>query len=289
MKTLVIGNTGFMGSYLTKELNRLGYDWMPFDISNGLDICNPDHFNSIHEKIDVVVHMASMTFVPDSYQNPYSFFHINSEGTLNTLEFCRKNKAKLVYISSYVYGIPQYSPIDENHPIDAFNPYCGSKLISESLCHYYNKFWDVPIVILRPFNLYGYGQKSIFLISQIVEQAMQGHIKVKETTPKRDFIHVNDVVDAIIKSIEFQTNGFDIFNVGTGISHSVQDAINIVTSYFEKVVVSSDNIARISEVPDTVANISKIQKAMDWNPKIDLQTGISLMVNQYLSNNKNHE
>ncbi len=289
MRILVIGNSGFLGSYLTKELDHFGYDWLPFDISLGQDICNPEHFNSIKEKVDAVVHLASMTFVPDSYNNPYSFFHINSEGTLNTLEFCRKNKAKLVYISSYVYGIPQYSPIDENHPLDAFNPYCGSKLISENLCQYYNKFWNVPIVILRPFNLYGYGQNNLFLISQIVEQARNGHIIVKDTSPKRDFIYVTDVVDAIIKSIEFQTNGFDIFNVGTGVSHAVQDVINIVTSKIGNIKVSSENITRKNEVPDTVANISKIRNILGWNPKIDLQTGLTLMIEKYKANPTKNE
>lgn len=283
MRILIIGSNGFLGSYLTNALENTSHEWISFDLSLGNDICNSAHFKTIEGKIDVVVHLASMTFVPDSYNHPYSFFHVNSEGTLNVLEFCRINGAKLVYLSSYVYGIPQYSPIDEHHPLDAFNPYCASKLISENLCQYYNRFWKVPVIVLRPFNLYGFGQKNTFLISQIVEQAQSGHIQVKETSPRRDFVYVTDVAKAIIKTVEYQTSDFDVFNVATGKSHSVQDAIDLICQYFPGVEITIENQSRKNEVSDTVANISKIKNTLGWQPLIDFQSGIKLMVDSYLS------
>jgi len=149
------------------------------------------------------------------------------------LELCRINHAKMIFFSSYVYGHPQYQPIDENHPIQAFNPYSQTKVICESLCEGYNRDFKVPVIIFRPFNIYGTGQNPDFLIPTIIQQAKSGKIVIKDDRPKRDYIHVEDIVKAIVAAIEAGNtdNSIKTYNLGTGESYSVKEIADIVCTF----------------------------------------------------------
>ena len=115
-------------------------------------------------------HLSSRTFVPDYDRNPRDCYNSNILRTINVLELCRKDQAKIFYVSSYVYGKPKTLPIDEKHRVRAFNPYAQGKLISENLCQGYNRDFGVKVIILRPFNVYGILQKAEFLIPSIIKQ-----------------------------------------------------------------------------------------------------------------------
>lgn len=153
MKILVTGFSGFIGTYLVEKLKQYNHELILLDISNGVDICDWKQIKQ-YNNIDVIIHLANLSFVPASYSDPQNFYTTNYLSTLNMLELCRKNNARLIFFSSYVYGQPQYQPIDEVHPIQAFNPYAQTKVICESLCEGYFRDFGVPITIFRPFNFW---------------------------------------------------------------------------------------------------------------------------------------
>ena len=123
-----------------------------------------------YEKLDHVIHLASRTYVPASWENPLDFYRTNASGTTNILDLCRKQGCSLTYVSSYVYGTPQYLPVDENHPVAPVSPYNHSKLVAEDICRFYSEQFGVPVTILRPVNIFGPGQNPSFLIPFIIEQ-----------------------------------------------------------------------------------------------------------------------
>jgi len=209
MKVLITGFSGFIGSYLQKRLNQTKHELVLIDLVNGFDICVWQQVMNLKD-IDVIIHLANLSFVPDSYEQPKKFYETNYLSTLNMLELCRLNGSKMIFFSSYVYGHPQYQPINEDHPIQPFNPYAQTKVICESLCEGYNRDFNVPVTIFRPFNIYGKGQNPDFLIPSILQQAQKGKIVVKDDRPKRDYIHVEDIVEAIEAAIEVTKTGKEV-------------------------------------------------------------------------------
>ena len=208
MRIVITGSSGFIGTRLVPRLKQAGHDVVSIDIRDGIDITNWDQIQGI-ASFDLLIHLAALTFVPDSYLNPRKMYLLNVLGTLNMLQLCHKNKAKMIFTSSYVYGVPKYMPIDEEHPIVAFNPYSQSKLIGEQLCSAYNRDFGIPIIIFRPFNLYGLGQNENFLISLIIKQLKEKReVLLKDPRPKRDFIHVDDVVNAYCKAVDYNKSTF---------------------------------------------------------------------------------
>ena len=278
MKILITGYSGFIGTYLQKRLKQTQHELVLADITNGIDICDWQQVKRF-EGIDIAIHLANLSFIPASYNEPKKFYETNYLSTLNMLELCRLQNAKMIYFSSYMYGHPQYQPIDENHPIQAYNPYSQTKVICESLCEGYNRDFKVPITIFRPFNIYGKGQNPEFLIPSIIQQAQNGKIIIKDDRPKRDYIHVEDIVEAIIAAIDNQTDKFEKFNLGTGKSYSVKEIIEIVRGFFNSDIeyICTHEI-RENEVLDTVADISKVKNELHWQPKISIREGLKKML-----------
>jgi nucleoside-diphosphate-sugar epimerase len=278
MKILVTGFSGFIGTYLLEKLNQTNHELILMDIANGIDICDWEQVKHI-DNVDVIVHLANLSFVPASYEEPKKFYTTNYLSTLNMLELCRINQAKMIFFSSYVYGHPQYQPVDEKHPIQAFNPYAQTKVICESLCEGYNRDFKVPVTIFRPFNIYGTGQNPDFLIPSIIQQARNRKIIIKDDRPKRDYIHVEDIVSAVIAAIENAKTGLHTYNLGTGISYSVKEIVDIVRSMFNfEIEYLCSNEFRPNDVMDTIADIRKIKVELNWQPTVSIQNGLKKMI-----------
>ncbi len=276
MKIAITGSDGFIGKHLTSSLQAISEKIEIIELSrkNGFDITN-DNFTD-YPDFDILCHLAAKVFVPDSYENPYDFYKTNVIGTLNMLEVCRQKKAKIVFLSSYVYGVPKYQPIDENHTIDSFNPYSNTKIIGEQLCKGYNIDYHIPVVIIRPFNTYGPGQNENFLMPLIIKQALNGKIELKDPSPRRDMVYIQDLIDAIIKSIFYTKSTFEIFNIGSGKSFSVEEIVNqVCDSFNKKIDVEYSGEIRQNEVKDTIADITKAKELLDWEPKYTLEKGIN--------------
>lgn len=272
------GSSGFVGSHLVKRLKGLGIDVICLDIKDGFDVTVWKQVQSI-ERFDILFHLAAKSYVPDSYTYPRGFYYSNIIGTLNTLEVCRIHKAKMVFTSSYVYGIPKYLPIDEEHPTAAFNPYAQTKIIGEQLCQGYSRDFGVPVVILRPFNIYGRGQSENFLIPTIIKQAKTGRILLKDPCPKRDIVYIDDVIDLFIKAMEYNQRGCEIFNIGTGVSYSVRELTEMIIDLFRNnIEVEFKGQKRKSEVMETKADISKAKKLLGWTPRVTIREGLQRLV-----------
>ncbi len=279
-RILVTGSSGFVGKNLVEELKRQGAEVLTLADHDGrrIDICDQKRVIQIINEIrniDIVYHLAAISSVPFSIGNPRETYDVNVLGTLNMLELCRScNADKIVFASSYLYGSPQYMPIDENHPLQPTNPYARSKMLGEELCRAYNADFGVKCVILRSFNIYGEGQNENFLIPMILSQLRYKKIKLKDSKPKRDFIYISDIIDAFIKSAMFG-GSFEVFNIGYGKSYSVEEVVDeIIRLYGENVKVEYSGERRKHEVMDTVADIRKAKELMGWTPSVSLSEGL---------------
>jgi nucleoside-diphosphate-sugar epimerase len=281
-KIAITGSCGFVGKRLVNRLKNQKDDIevIEIDIDMGFDILDQDSLSKIGH-FDVLIHLAAKSFVPESYENPHEYFTTNVLGTLNVLELCRKYKSRMVFVSSYLYGNPKSLPIKECHERLASNPYGMSKLMGENLCESYHRDMDVPIIIVRPFNIYGPGQNPNFLIPTMIAQALNGRLELRDPRPKRDFIYIDDLIDALCLILNYKNTSFDVFNIGSGISSSIQEIVDIIEETVEnEIEVKYLNQYRPNEIMDTKADISKIVERLGWQPKITLKEGVRKILNE---------
>ncbi len=172
------------------------------------------------------------------------------------LNYCKLNCAHLIYISAYLYGIPKKLPINENHPIFPNNPYALSKHLSEKLCEFYSSYYNIAVTVIRPFNIFGPGQRSEFLIPKLIKQILDSNeVRAKDFSPKRDYIYIEDFVDALVKVLGISDN-FQVINIGSGKSYSVREIIDIIQEEAEtKLPVFSDQEVRENEIDNVCADI----------------------------------
>jgi len=274
-KVLVTGSSGFIGGHLVKRLKEEGAEVIELDLP--LDITKWEQVRGVAQNLDMVFHLAAIVYVPFSWEEPRVTYETNVGGTLNMLELCRlHNIDKYVLMSSYVYGIPKYLPIDENHPVEPLSPYARSKRLAEVLCQTYSEDFGIKVAILRPFNIYGEGQKGDFLIPSIIKQILsKGEVVLNDPTPRRDFLHVADATEMCLRASLFEGSGFEIFNMGFGKSYSVSEvAEKAIEVYGQPIRVKYTGKVRKNEIQDVVANIDKAKKLLDFYPQIELEEGL---------------
>lgn len=278
MKIAVAGSDGFLGSNVCSQLARKGHDILKIDLTQGFDLSNPELIKDIPH-VDCFVHLANLVYVPGSYENPALYYRVNYMTTLNALEVCRRDNARLVYISSYIYGPPQYLPVDEKHPVSPFNPYAQTKAICEKLCEGYHRDFKVRISVLRPFNLYGVDQKGKLLLPEIFDQIKAGRkdIQLKAASPRRDYVNVVDVAKAVCLCAEGD-GSYDVYNVCSGESVSVKEIAEIINKNLkEKVQFHFSQSDRPNEVDETRGSCEKL-KGLGWAPSITLEQGIKAII-----------
>ena len=273
---LVTGATGFLGRHLVSALESRGFAVRRHSSADG-DIAN---CTLPMQGVSRVFHLAGKSYVPDSWLAPQGFYQTNLMGAVNVLEHCRRNQAALTLISSYVYGEPKRLPIAEDHPVSAANPYAHTKLLAEDTARFYEERFGVPLVIVRPFNIYGPGQRSSFLIPSIVRQAIDPSIdvvRVQDLRPRRDYLYVADAVAMLLASLRPGSHG--VFNIGSGHSTSVAEVIDLVymAAGIRKPVLSAD-VQRPGEIMNVVADVSRAASQLDWRPCTAIEDGIAAMV-----------
>lgn len=281
---LITGGGGFIGRKLINKLETLGYNYIVLNSKNG-DINKQSTFFSL-PKVKYVFHLAGKSFVPDSWEENNELFITNIIGTKNVLNYCKKVGAKLIMASSYVYGIPEVLPVNENHPIKPSNPYALSKSMAEQLIEFEFLNHNVNSVILRLFNIYGIGQSEQFLIPKIVQQIKHNNfINVFDLKPKRDFVYIDDVVEAFICSMSLN-DGLFKFNIGTGQSYSVEEVIYIIQEILgTSLPICSKEISRKNEISDVKADISYAKNILNWKPKYNIQDGLKKYIKEVFNNN----
>lgn len=275
-KILVTGASGFIGRYFVQHARANGSDVVTADRASG-DIGDDATWRAFPEA-DVVVHLAGKSYVPASWREPNEFLRSNFLGTVAAIDFCRRHQARLVFLRSYAYAIRTTLPIPESSPLQAINPYALTKQLSEEVCQFFAGHYGVDVTVLRPFNVYGADQGASFLIPSIIRAVENGEeIRVRDLEPRRDYVHVYDVVRAMFAATTGPP-GYSVFNIGTGVSHSVAEVIaKIHSAWGTTLSVLSDGERRTNEIMDTVADIHAAELALGWRPRISLADGLAQM------------
>lgn len=300
-RVLVSGAVGFIGYHLSLELARIGYDVFGMDnLSRGdarrvdvleangvkftlLDVRDYQGVKSFmeHVKPQIVIHLAALISVEESFRKPELYNEVNAEGTKNiVLASNSVNVDKIIYVSSAaVYGNPIKLPINEEHPTNPLSPYGSSKLRGE---FYVRNLFKGDAFIFRLFNVYGLGQSLEYagVIVKFIERVRKGlpPIIFGDGEQCRDFIHVNDVVKAIIRSLDVDINGYEIVNVGSGRPIKIKDLAYSIIKLFNTNLEPIYSSPRPGDIKYSYADISKAKKLLSWYPKVSLEEGLSNMI-----------
>ena len=290
-KVIVTGGAGFIGSHVVDTLIKQGIEVIILDnLSTGKKEninpkatfieCDLTKDKPLFRDVDVVFHLAATPQVQYSMENPTDNNNIDS--LINILELSKKSGVKrfIFSSSSSVYGNPNYVPINENHPTNPLSPYALHKLVGEQYCKLYSEVYDLDTVCLRYFNAYGDRMPNKGAYRSVISIFKEQHSKkqplniVNDGEQRRDYVHVNDIVNANILCANStkKLNG-DIFNVGTGKSYSVNEVADMFggeKQYGEKRI----------EPKNSIAENAKIVLDLNWEPKNKLETWISTYIEQ---------
>ena len=292
-KSIITGGAGFIGSNLTDHLIKVGHKVIVLDnfvsgkkenLSHHkkknlkivkVDISKNINLDKYFKGVDYVFHLAGLAEIIPSIKNPKKYFINNVLGTLNVLEAAKKVKIKkFIYAaSSSCYGVPKNLPTSEKSKIDLKHPYALTKYMGEELVMKYASIYNMPNISFRFFNVYGprlntSGQYSA-VMGNFLEQKKRNKplTVVGDGKQTRDFIHVYDLINAFSKVMKNRIEN-EIFNLGSGKKIS----INVVARIFggKKKYISK----RQGEPKNSLADISKIKKKINWSPKISIEEGI---------------
>lgn len=278
---LITGASGFLGRSLVRQLRALSHEVVELSSRSG-DIADPNIFTALrNDRFDRVFHLAGKTYVPDSWKTPAEFLRINCIGTANVLAFCKEHSAPVTVASAYVYGIPRCLPISENEPPRPNNPYALSKHLAEQICEFYSRVFDLPITVLHIFNVFGRGQDDRFLVPTIIRQARErGVVELDDLSPRRDYVYSKDVVSALISTLSMD-RGYNVFNIGSGVSHSVAEVVEAIRATFGiSFKISCRGLRREHEIDNVVADISRARKGLGWSPAYSFADGLKDMLVQ---------
>ncbi len=277
MKILLTGNTGFIGTNLTKAIADYGFTVSGISRATGFDLNIADVANGLPLS-NAVIHLAGIVGVEQSWKCPEKFLRINCDTTTSIAEYARINKVPIIFLSSYMYGSPVYLPIDEGHPVSCNNPYAYSKKLSEDILHAYHKLFGIDVVVLRPMNIYGAGMDNGSIIDLIMKQANSGDdIVLRDLSPKRDYLHVDDLCNAILSIVKKPIPaGFNIFNLGYGFSYSVSEVLAEMELVLRrKFRVNKTGEVRANEIQDCYADSSKFINQFSWRPHLNIKDGLT--------------
>lgn len=292
-KILVTGVDGFLGSHLVDLLSKhyqiIGISQHFSKSTNNFKIIKSDvrkiSFKLIPKDIDCVIHLAAITDVKYCQDNPIECFDVNVKGTQNLLEISKKLNAKFIFLSSsHVYGMPTKNPISEIHPRNPISVYASSKFAAEILCESYARNYNLSLIILRLFSVYGPNSPKHLVTSRIISQMMTSDtIKLGNLKPKRDFIYVTDAVHAIELVIR-KSQGFNIYNIGSGKSYSIDTICKLLTKMSTKKIQTSSipTFVRKNDILNMTSDSTQLRK-LGWKPKISIEEGLKLTYN-YMDN-----
>lgn len=303
-KVLVTGAGGFIGSHLVESLLEKGAavrsfiryngrnDWgmladLPIESQKSIevvsgDIRDPFFVRNAVKGCDAVFHLAALIGIPYSYVAPCDYVAVNVQGTVNVLQACRDERTpRVVHTStSETYGTALYVPIDEKHPLQGQSPYSASKIGADKMAEsYYNSF-DMPVVIVRPFNTFGPRQSARAFIPTVISQALtRDEIVMGSLEPIRDMTFVKDTAEGFI-AVGFcdKTIGQTI-NLGTGDGQTIGNLAKTILKLVGKPDLPIvQDVQRIrpskSEVIRLVSDNSKARTLCGWQPRYTLEGGL---------------
>ena len=319
MKTYFItGGAGFIGSTLSKKLIEQGNKVVTID--NFCDFYNPkikeDNVKELLQNknfklyradirdrqaikeifdesdIDIVMHLAAMAGVRPSIENPILYQEVNCMGTQNILEEMRQHDVKngVFASSSSVYGNCKEVPFREDMIVDyAISPYAATKKANEVMAHVYHKLFDMNIIMLRFFTVYGPKQRPDLAINKFTRLMLEDKEipMFGDGTTSRDYTYIDDIVDGIIKSCDYSMNNkevYEILNLGNSSPTTLKEMINIIGEVLGREPKIKQMPMQPGDVERTYADISKTKKLIGYQPKTTFKEGIKNFVKWYKEN-----
>ena len=305
MNILITGGAGFIGSTLADKLLEKNNKIVVIDNFNDYyspklkeknikhnldnknyklyrgDICDKNLLSKIFEenKIDIVVHIAASAGVRPSIENPLSYVKNNIEGTVNILEVMkRKNVKKIVFASSSsIYGNCKEEIFSEDLKVsEPISPYAASKSACEQFLYTYSKLFDIQVVALRFFTVFGPRQRPDLAIRKFIDLIKEDRpIPVYgDGTTIRDYTYVDDIVDGIISAINYNDTPYEIINLGGGAPVSLNEMISTIEKVLNKKAKIEHLPMQPGDVNKTAADITKAKKLLNYNPKTSFEEGI---------------
>lgn len=321
MKTYFItGGAGFIGSSLSEELIKQGNKVIAID--NFCDFYNPKikeynikkllenknfklYRKDIRDRqalkeifdennIDIVMHLAAMAGVRPSIENPILYQEVNCMGTQNILETMKEHNVKNLVMasSSSVYGNCKEVPFREDMVVDfAISPYAATKKANEVMTHVYHKLFDMNVIMLRFFTVYGPKQRPDLAINKFTRLMLNNEEipMFGDGTTSRDYTYIDDIVDGIIKSCNYvleNKNVYEILNIGNSSPTSLKEMINTIAKVLEVEPKIKQLPMQPGDVDRTYADVSKARKLIGYEPKTSFEEGIRNFINWYKENEK---
>jgi UDP-glucuronate 4-epimerase len=318
---LITGGAGFIGSHLIERLLAEG-DWQITVVDDFNDFYEPsikranvaqhisnEQFKLIEADIrdyralekafdyagyDCIVHLAARAGVRPSLTEPRLYVETNINGTLNLLELARKNAVKQFVFgsSSSVYGVNPKVPFSEDDPIfNPISPYAATKAAGELICHTYSHLYDMRIVCLRFFTVYGARQRPDLAIHKFAKLISAGKpIPVfGDGTTRRDYTYIDDIIAGVRAAIDYDKTSYEVINLGESRTVELRELISLLENALGARAQIDRQPLQPGDVPQTFADISRARKLLGYDPQTDIETGIRRFVEWFRANQKSSE
>jgi UDP-glucuronate 4-epimerase len=311
MRILVTGGAGFIGSHLAERLLAAGHsvaildDFNDFynprikqtniaDFAKDVDVYHADLRDAAsvrnlfdREKFDVIAHLAARAGVRPSIQHPHLYYDTNVSGTLHLLEAARTvGIERFIFASSSsVYGASKTVPFSEDQRLtQTLSPYAATKIAAEFLCSTYSHLYQMRVVALRYFTVYGPRQRPDLAIHQFTRRidAGQSIEQFGNGTTRRDYTYIDDVIQGTMAALQYQGPLFDIFNLGESQTIQLKELIVAIENALQKKAKINLLPEQPGDMPLTCADISKAKKLLGYNPTTRLSEGLPKFIDWFL-------
>jgi UDP-glucuronate 4-epimerase len=310
MKILVTGGAGFIGSHLVERLLAAGRevaildDFNDFydpqikyaniaDFAKGVavyhtDLRDNDSVRNVfrREKFDAIAHLAARAGVRPSIQHPQLYYDTNVTGTLHLLEAARVTGVErfIFASSSSVYGATKTTPFSEGqHLVQTLSPYGATKIAGEFLCSTYSHLYQMRVVALRYFTVYGPRQRPDLAIHQFTRRiyARQPIDQFGDGTTQRDYTYVDDIIQGTMATFDYEGPLFDVFNLGENETIQLKDLISTIEQTLGKKAKINLLPEQSGDMPLTCADISKARKLLRYNPTTRFSDGLPRFIDWF--------
>ncbi|MBI5787401.1 MAG: GDP-mannose 4,6-dehydratase [Candidatus Schekmanbacteria bacterium] len=306
-KVVITGGAGFIGSQVCRKLLPQDVEILIYDnfftgresnlpdnadgrlsVKKG-DLNDPQMLRAALQEFspDVVFHLAALHYIPYCDENSRETLRVNVEGTESVLEACAQVKPRKVLIASSaaVYRINDAANLETDVPAP-YDIYGYAKYFSERLAYKFQQSTGITTIAARIFNTYGPYETTPHVIPRVIDQLKDGNatLTLGDISPKRDFVYVEDMAEALIALMEKSQRPFDTFNIGTGVEYSVAELIEICSKALQRkiIVKSADNLFRKIDRPHLLADVSKIKKGIGWQARFSFLEGMEKTLKFYL-------
>ncbi len=308
---VVTGGAGFIGSTLVRELVRenanvtvvdnfaSGHKEFLNELQGEISVVEADILSGDFEKLlikrdaDYVFNLAALPYIPDCYSMPMDFFNVNALGAMNVLLSSKKAGVERImqYSTSEVYGGAQRVPMDEHHPINPLSTYAVSKVAADRICFTMHYEQEIPVVILRQFNVFGPRETHPYIIPEIISQLSKsgGTLRLGNVNARRDLTFVTDAARAAMSLMLQKKAVGQVFNSGTGIDYSVRDMAEQIAEVMgiKEMKIHLDEVRlRPLDVDRLQANYFKLSQLTGWEPETSFAEGVRQTVEWFNDNGK---